>query len=349
MKILMPFWNFAFFETRFLAIKSISERVQKILVIYVEGEPKKLWEKYATFHKIDVPGTRIRSKIIRFFIYRKKIYNQIKNLDVNFIFSASGLWRQEFSRYYTMQKQVPYVVYVRGSHREVRKTKNTNKVSMKIANYLDTRSLKAANRIIPISEKVMKNLEKMGIDQEKIAHPVPVGVDTHMFRPIEVEKSKEFTVAYAGRISPEKRVKQLLKIAGRMKDVHFIIAGKKQMPVSFPNNVDYFGPLSHSEMPEFFNKADLVVLPSVSEGLGGVILEAYACGKPVLVAEDAAQKELKIFGSVSPLENFEKEILKLKNSDLKSISKGARTFVKNHFTWDKFGDSMVENFKKVIG
>jgi len=347
MKILMPFWDLQFFETGLPAIKSISERVKEVHVVHINGEPREIWKKYATFHKIDAPSAFIRSKMVGFFLSQRSIYNQIKEIDVDIVCALSGLWSQELSKIYSSRKHTPYVVYLRGSHRTVRKAMKTNRLTMKIANYLDTRSLKQASRVIPISIAMKKNLEKWGINKEKIAFPVPIGVDTKVFRPVKVER-KFFTVAYAGRISHEKRVVHLLKIAEKLKDIHFIIAGKKQMPVSFPDNVEYYGSLSLAEMPEFYNKADLIVLPSITEGFGGVILEAYACGKPVLIATEAVQEELKIFGSVSDIDRFETEIMKLKNSDLKVLSYGARPYVEKNFTWDKFGDSIVEQFRGVI-
>jgi glycosyltransferase involved in cell wall biosynthesis len=201
--------------------------------------------------------------------------------------------------------------------------------------------------VVPISKSIMKKLEAWGVCKEKISEPAYIGIDTDMFRPMKVKRSKKFTVAYAGRICPEKRVTSFLKNAEKLKDVHFIVAGKKQMSISFPENVEYFGSLLHSEMPEFFNKADIVVLPSITEGLGGVILEAYSCGKPVLIATDAVQEELEIFGAISDVDNFEAEILKLKNSDLTALSKGSREYIQSQFSWSSFGDVMLQNFKKV--
>lgn len=349
MKVLMPFWDLSYFETRFLAVKSISERVKELHVVYVEGEPQELWKKYATFNKIKLPESNIKSKVFRLFFNRRHIYVQIKEIDFDLICTSSGLWSQEVSRYYSSQKHTPYIVYVRGANREVRKALQTNKLVRKLFDYLDIRSLKQADMVVPISKSIMEKLEIWGIPKGKISSPAYIGIDTNMFKPIETERTKEFTVAYAGRICPEKRVTNLLQIAEKLKDVHFIIAGKKQMPVSFPENVKYYGPLSLSEMPEFYNKADLVVLPSVTEGLGGVILEAYACGKPVLVATDAVQKELKIFGAVSDVDKFEAEILRLKNSEITELSRGSREYIQSQFTWDNFGDIMLKNFKKVVG
>jgi glycosyltransferase involved in cell wall biosynthesis len=128
-----------------------------------------------------------------------------------------------------------------------------------------------------------------------------------MFRPMAVERSSEFTVAYAGRISPEKGVLRLLKVAERLTGVHVLIAGEKQLNISFLSGVEYVGSLPFSEMPRFYNKADLVVLPSFTEGSPNVILEAYAYGKPVLVAKEAFPEELKFFALFATLTNLNRK------------------------------------------
>lgn len=187
-----------------------------------------------------------------------------------------------------------------------------------------------------------------GVEKEKITSPVYTGVDTRMFKPMEIQRSKEFTVAYAGRISPEKRVLHLLEIARNLSSVHFIIAGAKQMDVDFPSNVDYLGKLPFSEMPKFYNKADLIVLPSITEGFGMCLLEAYACRKPVLVSKEAFPEELKVFGSVADIDKFESEIKSLRKTDLKTLGRLARAYIEKHYVWDEFAHSIIKHLKSVV-
>jgi glycosyltransferase involved in cell wall biosynthesis len=72
-----------------------------------------------------------------------------------------------------------------------------------------------------------------------------------------------------------------------------------------------------------------------------VILEAYACGKPVLAAKEAFPKELEVFGSVVDISEFETEIKRLKSLDLKTVGEKARRYVEKHYTWEKFGRTIV--------
>lgn len=128
--------------------------------------------------------------------------------------------------------------------------------------------------VIPCLKGLAEKAGEWGVEREKISEPVYNCVDTGMFRPMAVERSRWFTVAYAGRISPEKGVLRLLKVAERLTGVHVLIAGEEQLNISFLSGVEYVGSLPFSEMPRFYDKADLVVLPSFTEGFPNVILEA---------------------------------------------------------------------------
>lgn len=347
MKILMPFWFLGKWIDIYL---QLDWQGSSFHVVCIEGRLKQEWMHVRgfSFHKVELPYSFLGSKMARFYLSRRMLYSQVKNIDTDVIFTLSSIWVQEFSRYCSSKMGVPYVVRLRGNHREVRKAAKVNVIKAKVLNYLETRSLKKANLVIPISRKLAKKAEEWGVEKEKITLPVHNGVDTRIFRPMNVERSKEFTVAYAGRICPTKRALHLLKIADKLLSIHFIIAGEKKMEVAFPSNVEYFGRLQFSEMPKFYNKADLVVLPSVTEGFPNVILEAYACGKPVLVAKEAFPEELRVFGSVVDIGEFASEIRALEKSDLKTLGRRARSYVEKYYTWEKFAQSIIKLLKRVV-
>lgn len=317
-------------------------------IVHVEGEPKQEWKRYFSFHNIGMPYSFLRSKMARFYLSRRKLYNQVKDIDVDVIFTLSNLWRQEFSRYCSGRMGVPYVVRLRGNHREVRKAAKVNVVEGKVLNFLETRGLKKADLVIPNSRDLAKRAVEWGVEKEKIMSPVHNGVDTRVFRPMSVDRSEKFTIAYAGRISLAKRALHLVKIADELSSVHFIVAGGKKMDVAFPSNVEYLGKLPFLEMPRFYNKADLIILPSITEGFPNVVLEAYACGKPVLVAKEAFPEELKVFGSVTDIDDFKSEIEALEKAELKHIGRQARSYVKKHYSWEKFSESVLKHLENVV-
>lgn len=317
-------------------------------IVHVEGEPKQEWKRYFSFHNIDMPYSFLRSKMARFYLSRRKLYSQVKDVDVDVIFTLSNLWRQEFSHYCSGKMGVPYVVRLRGNHREVRKAAKVNVIRGKALNFLETRGLKKANLVIPNSRDLAKRAVEWGVEKEKITSPVYNGIDSRMFRPMNVDRSEKFTIAYAGRISMAKRALHLLKIAENLPSVHFIVAGGKQMDVDFPSNVEYLGRLPFSEMPNFYNKADLLILPSATEGFPNTVLEAYACGKPVLVAREAFPEELKVFGSKADINEFESEIKALKKVDLKAVGRQARLYVKQHFIWERLSELIIKQLRSLL-
>ena len=74
-----------------------------------------------------------------------------------------------------------------------------------------------------------------------------------------------------------------------------------------PKNVNLIkNHLTNNELQDFYNKADLIVLPSVDEGFGMVALEAMSLKKPVLVTENVGMKDVLI----KYLSNHENYIIK---------------------------------------
>jgi len=289
-----------------------------------------------------------KSKSLEFFLSRKKIIEQIRKMNIDVIFVLSELWTLEFSSYVSKKLKIPFVVWVRGDHRRVREARKINWFKRLLANCLEVNYLNRASFVIPNCISLYERLHKWGVEKSKITEPIYNGVDTELFKPMDVPSSERFTIAYAGRICPEKRVAEFLEIAKNLKDIKFVMAGSKDMEITIPENVEYLGKLPFEQMPRFYNMADLLVLPSLTEGFPSVILEAYACEKPVLVTKEAFPKELRLFGAISDLNDFEQTIRELQKADLKAIGKEARIYVKENFNWERYGKSVKAYIEKTV-
>ncbi len=98
-------------------------------------------------------------------------------------------------------------------------------------------------------------------------------------------------VLFVGRFVERKGLALIGRLAHRMPDVTWTLAGwgpidPRQWNAS---NVQVFSGLSGASLVPLYHAADLLVLPSVGEGLPLVIQEAMSCGTPVVVGEETAR------------------------------------------------------------
>ncbi len=108
-------------------------------------------------------------------------------------------------------------------------------------------------------------------------------------------------VAYLGTLQPRKNVELLAaafaRARARMPDAELVLAGRIR-PGYHPTleredgAVRCIGPLAPAELPLFYGAASVLVSPSLYEGFGLTLLEAMACGCPVIALERSAVPEV---------------------------------------------------------
>lgn len=153
---------------------------------------------------------------------------------------------------------------------------------------------------------------------------------------------KIFTMLYVGRLSKEKRIDMLIRsvkqIVTRGQLVHLVIVGdgsEKRMlyrlvkKLDLTRYIEFAGSVKHNEIWKYFIFSDVLVLPSKHEGFPRVILEAFACGKPVIASNVCGIPEIVRSNINGILFNDEEEltekILELLNNKrkLEDMSKNA--------------------------
>jgi glycosyltransferase involved in cell wall biosynthesis len=170
-------------------------------------------------------------------------------------------------------------------------------------------ALRKADAIIAISEYTKRTLvEHLGYSPDRI-HVVYRAVDTEVFRPREVPPAFRQRyglsedgqyVLYVGSDDPRKNLRTLIRafalVKRQIKKVKLVKVGAPHFgaereklialiaELELENDVLFFDHVPDDDFPLFYNTAQVLVLPSLYEGFGLPVLEAMACGVPVIAA-----------------------------------------------------------------
>ena len=185
--------------------------------------------------------------------------------------------------------------------------------------YLDlsTRyNARAAVHIIADSQATKRDLmERYGVDPAKITVVYP-GYDEEAFQPVRGREAIEavkarYSIAgdyilFVGTIQPRKNLVRLMEAFSLLKrqaaDLQLVIAGKKGWlyeaifrrveELGLEGQVVFTGYVAEEDLPALFSGARLFVFPSLYEGFGLPVLEAMACGVPVVCSNASSLSEV---------------------------------------------------------
>ncbi len=145
----------------------------------------------------------------------------------------------------------------------------------------------------------------LGIAPDRIFLIPGSGVDTESLTPMP-EPASKMTVGYVGRLLADKGVRSLVEahkiLCARGRDIRFVLAGEPDPanPASIPQaeieswkQIDGIDLLGHvDDVREVWAKSHIAVLPSRREGLPKSLLEAAACGRPIVATDVPGCREI---------------------------------------------------------
>uniref|UniRef100_A0A7V1EJ47 Glycosyltransferase family 1 protein n=1 Tax=candidate division WOR-3 bacterium TaxID=2052148 RepID=A0A7V1EJ47_UNCW3 len=216
------------------------------------------------------------------------------------------------------------------------------------------------SHFIAISQSTADDLKKMGIKQ-KIS-VVYSGIPE--LKNIYNIKREKNLVLYVGRIKRYKSIDHLLKAVNMIKNdipVKLAIVGDgdaleelKNLARDLNLEVDFRGFVSEEEKYKMYQKARLIVQPSIKEGWGLTAIEAQACGTPVICANSPGLRETLIDGKTGYLYDYgnitelAKKIKDMLSDDTKwlEFSNSAIKWARN-FSWDYSAEKMEKIIMEV--
>jgi len=266
-------------------------------------------------------------------------------------------------------KEKPLIVTVHGS--------DVNLFAMKPHLRPDiVRSLNSVDRIICVSRSLSDTLGEIGVATK--TEVIPNGIDTELFTPgnrtdackslgLDPDRPR---IIFAGNFYKNKGIEYLIRsvpvVLKKYPDCELIVLGaspgSKDM-VAYDNviaegsakgAVRIEAKVAHEKLPLWMQASDLLVLPSIKEGFGIVLVEALACGKPVVAAksggpEDIVKEGLGVLVLPGDYEALGAGILKVLDGEGIVNIQAMVGSVKSRFSYDIVTQRILDVYSDVLG
>jgi glycosyltransferase involved in cell wall biosynthesis len=179
-------------------------------------------------------------------------------------------------------------------------------------------ALMAADGVITVSEDLARRVVALGAAPEAVCTIVD-GVDRTVFHPGDRAHARQLLgldpgtrhLLFVGNLVPVKGLDVLLQACARLEGavrqpwrLHLVGDGRSRQALEalaqslgLAGRVSFHGSIAHDRLPDWFRAADLFVLPSRSEGIPNVLLEASACGTPYVASAVGGIPEIAALGA----------------------------------------------------
>lgn len=290
-----------------------------------------------------------------FFLIRSFLFIQKRN---HHLVHAHAFLPGITARLLMVFKGVPAVFTVHGSSIN---TKLNNFFSRWLEKFILTQIRYSAQITVSHDFLKLKNINR------KIFY-IPNGVNVADFGKIKIQKFKDPTLIFVGRLHPQKNLKTLIMAINYVKEkipnVRLLIVGKGNQKkelmklvqrLALKNKVEFLGQKIGRDLIKLYKSSHLFVLPSVYEGQPLTLLEAWAAKLPVVVSKTGDCQYLVKNGingylieDQSNPNNIAKFIMvALKNKDLEKIDQNSYNLVKEKFNWQESAHLTLDVYEKI--
>jgi glycosyltransferase involved in cell wall biosynthesis len=220
---------------------------------------------------------------------------------------------------------------------------------------------------ITVSSMTANNLELLGVDSEEI-RIIPNGVDLRRISNIKPFDIK-CDMIFVGRLIKEKNIDILLKTVGLVRNkfpsivCHIVGNGPEKgklvdlvVEYGLISKVLFFNSMEHDEVIARIKSSKMLILPSSREGFGIVVMEAFACGIPVITVKEErnAASELVDEGTgividldAREMSNAINKLMDMTDETREKMSKSAIEKA-SAYDWEVIVGQLIDFYGKVI-
>lgn len=226
--------------------------------------------------------------------------------------------------------------------------------------------------LLAVSESLREDMIALGMPREKI-YVHYTGLDRELFHPIERAAARALVSAIPnlgiwsegplivtpGALIPRKGQRLAIEalallpearlaLAGTGEDEHNLQALAKRLGVS--HRVHFLGQVDHDVLPHLLCAADVLVLPSASEGLANVWIEGLACGTPIVIPDTGGASEVVKDPSAGRLVARNPEAIAKAVSEILADPPSQADVAANvsRFSWGVNAENIVRFWKNVL-
>lgn len=172
-------------------------------------------------------------------------------------------------------------------------------IKARLIRLLERWSLRQATAVVLTTPQMAEFVSQIyHIPVEKIT-VIPNYVDTDVFHPQLENKKVRGQICFVGRLDAVKNLDLLIRGLAGLDDVRLTLIGDgpeknelQQLAQSLGVTAEFPGIVTHDKLPALLNQAELFVLPSQFEGHPKALIEAMACGLPVLGSDVPGIRDL---------------------------------------------------------
>lgn len=316
----------------------------------IKGIKKRFWP-------ITKPLLKNRHTWRRQYSWFNYIYNFVNAPDITIINMSGHGSKYCFKLAKLLRKKgKPYIAMIGGIHLS---TEGLAKEYFQNAHHIIVHTEVQKKQMLPL--ETFKGLE---------IRVMPLGVDTDVFTPTQKD-SEDIELLFVGRITRLKQIELCLEtlaflLKNQKRSLSLTIVGPVSDSTYFSElkllatqlgiaeQLHFLGTVEQKDLVPYFQKANLLLLPSAHESFGMVIVEAMACGTPVVaLAGSGGPDEIiedGVTGILATKETFAERVLEfVQSEEMESVlSVNARTIVEQKWSLEQTEDALRESINQVF-
>jgi len=224
----------------------------------------------------------------------------------------------------------------------------------------------SADGLITVCQALKDSLVELGTAAERVT-VLRNGVDLELFRPMDRDKARSKlnlsrrTIGSVGWLIERKGHHHVIRALRKLRDTDLLIVGEGPERAALErlaasegvgDRVRFLGLVEQKHLPQIYNAIDALVLASSREGWANVLLEAMACGTPVVASA--------VWGTPEVVESADAGLL-MNTLDWQGVAEALeRLFASppnraatrryaEGFSWDATTEGQLALFREIVG